>query len=238
MNFERSKQYDKQLLLDNMMGPNCIKLLEDLTKSVEITPDMRVLDLGCGRGLTSIFLAKEFGCTVYATDLWIEATENYERFKALGLEGKIVPIHADANDLPYADEYFDAMVSVDAFHYFGLSAAYMDEKLAPLIKPGGTIAVCVPGVKVDADTAPKALSPFISDEDYQTFRSKEWWTNMLGECTRFDTQAIWSPSEAMFDEVWADWLESSNEYAVRDRGFIEKNDGQYLNFVSMVGRRI
>ena len=36
---------------------------------------MKILDLGCGKGLTSIFLAKEFGVQVYATDLWITAAE-------------------------------------------------------------------------------------------------------------------------------------------------------------------
>lgn len=47
---------------------------------------MKILDLGCGKGLTSIFLAKEFGVQVYATDLWITAAENFERFKSSGLK--------------------------------------------------------------------------------------------------------------------------------------------------------
>ena len=67
------------------MGPNSLKMLEELTCGMDLKPGMKVLDLGCGKGLTSIFLAKEFGVTVYATDLWIGATENYERFKDLGL---------------------------------------------------------------------------------------------------------------------------------------------------------
>ena len=35
-----------------------------------LEPGMRVLDLGCGKGLSSIFLAKEFGVQVWAADLW------------------------------------------------------------------------------------------------------------------------------------------------------------------------
>jgi cyclopropane fatty-acyl-phospholipid synthase-like methyltransferase len=37
---------------------------------------MRVLDLGCGRAATSIFLRREFGVQVWATDLWTNASEN------------------------------------------------------------------------------------------------------------------------------------------------------------------
>jgi cyclopropane fatty-acyl-phospholipid synthase-like methyltransferase len=47
---------------------------------------MRVLDLGCERGLTSIFMAKEYDVIVFATGFWISATENYERIKAIRLE--------------------------------------------------------------------------------------------------------------------------------------------------------
>jgi len=100
-----------------MMGPNAMKILEELTElpgMLELKPGMRVLDLGCGRGLTSIFLAKEFGVQVFATDLWITASENFARFKEAGMDQRIIPIHADAADLPYAEEYFDAIISIDA----------------------------------------------------------------------------------------------------------------------------
>ena len=42
------------------------------------------LDLGCGKGLSSIFLAREFGVEVWAADLWIKPTENYKRFIEAG----------------------------------------------------------------------------------------------------------------------------------------------------------
>ena len=80
---------------------------------------MRVLDLGCGRGLTSAYLADTFGVQVFALDLWIPATENYLRFRELGLDSRIIPLHGDAWNMPFAEEYFDAVVSIDSYHYFG-----------------------------------------------------------------------------------------------------------------------
>ena len=59
--FPRSKHYDPAWVLRNHMGPNVLWLTESLTQVMEIAPGSRVLDLGCGRALSSIFLAREFG---------------------------------------------------------------------------------------------------------------------------------------------------------------------------------
>ena len=72
----KTAKYDKQFVSDNLMESNALKIAEELTMNLDLQPGMRVLDLGCGKWLTSIFLAKEFGVEVFATDLWISATEN------------------------------------------------------------------------------------------------------------------------------------------------------------------
>ena len=236
MKFVKSEKYDKEFLKENMMGPNCLKLLEDMAAHIEFKAGMRVLDLGCGRGLTSMFLAKEFGVTVFATDLWIPATENYLRFKETGLEESIIPIHANALDLPYADQFFDAAVCIDAYLYFGADADYMDRCLAPLIKPDGMIAIAVPGVKTELDGVPKALAPFISPEDFEVFHSYGWWKKNFEQSRLFETELIYEFGSS--DEVWNDWLQSDNPYAVRDRDMIKADGGRYMNFISIVGRRI
>ncbi|MEZ5227484.1 MAG: hypothetical protein R2710_12635 [Acidimicrobiales bacterium] len=46
------------------MGPNALWLTEALTEVMTIEPGMKVLDLGCGKAMSSIFLAKEFGAQV------------------------------------------------------------------------------------------------------------------------------------------------------------------------------
>jgi cyclopropane fatty-acyl-phospholipid synthase-like methyltransferase len=71
--FSRASTYDPQWLLDNAMaGPPVICLAEWLTGRMKLEPGMRVLDLGCGRAVSSVFLAREFGVTVWAADLWIK----------------------------------------------------------------------------------------------------------------------------------------------------------------------
>jgi cyclopropane fatty-acyl-phospholipid synthase-like methyltransferase len=67
MVFMKSSEYDTAFVKENMMGPNSMKIVEEMAESLKLEKGMRVLDLGCGRGLTSIFLAKEYGVTVLPT---------------------------------------------------------------------------------------------------------------------------------------------------------------------------
>jgi cyclopropane fatty-acyl-phospholipid synthase-like methyltransferase len=100
---------DKAFLREKMMGPNCVRILEELVAGIPLRQEMRLLDLGCGKGLTSLFLAERFGATVFATDLWISATENLRRFAQRGMADKVIPIHADAQALPYGEGFFEGL---------------------------------------------------------------------------------------------------------------------------------
>ena len=39
------------------------------------------------------------------------------------------------------------------------------------------------------------------------------------------------------EEVWADWIQQENEYAVGDREAMEAGGGKYLNFIKIVLRK-
>ena len=149
MEFPRTEKYDKEFIRSNMMGPNSMKILEELLDKIPLRSNMRVLDLGCGNGLTSIFLAKEYGVQVFALDLWISASDNYKRFQEAGVENLVIPIHADALDMPFANEYFDAVISVDAYHYVGNNDTFFPEKVRPVLKKNGITAVAFPVMKYE-----------------------------------------------------------------------------------------
>lgn len=236
MEFIKSDKYDKQFVEENLMGPNSLKMVEELTSTLDLHPGMKVMDLGCGKGLTSIFLAKEFGVQVFATDLWVGATENYNRFKQMGLDNLIIPIHADATDLPFAEEFFDAIISVDAYHYFGREASFMDDKIAPFVKSGGQIALAFPGFKKDIhDNLPPEFLLSWKAEDLETFHSCEWWKNILGQSQKIHIQSIGEMD--CFEACWKDWLDSDVDYAINDRKSMEAGAGKYMNMISVLAQR-
>ena len=141
--------FDRDFLLATMMGPNCVRFAEELTANIPLSPNMRVLDLGCGMGLSSIYLARTFGVRVFAADLWINPSDNFARFRDFGLEDAIIPLRAEGHALPFAEGYFDAVICIDAYHSFGCAPEYLDAHIVPLVEPGGFI-----GRKISISTPP------------------------------------------------------------------------------------
>ena len=220
--------------MKRIMGPNPLKLEEELLIEHKIKAGAVVCDLGSGQGLTSVFLAKEYGFKVYATDLWSDPCENARFFEMMGLcEEQIVPVKADATDLPFEKDFFDAVVSTDSYNYFGRDTHYLDDKLLPFIKSGGYIYITVPGMKKDChDNLPQELLLSWTPEQLGYIHDIDYWTNIVSACRNAEVISIKEMESN--EECWNDWLMQENEYAVGDRKAMYAGGGKYLNFIAIV----
>ena len=237
MKYPLSEKYSTPELMAKIMGPNPLKLEEELLDNHRIPAGATVCDLGSGQGLTSVFLAKEYGFRVYAVDLWSDPEENRRFFAEMGLtDEQIVPVKADAEALPFEKEFFDAVVTTDSYNYFGRDPAYLDEKLLPFVKPGGYIYIAIPGMKQDChDNLPPELLLSWTPEQMDYMHDTAWWSDMVSECKGAEVLSV---SEMVSnEEVWADWLKQENEYAIGDRKSMEAGGGKYLNFIKIVLRK-
>ena len=234
MNYIKSGKYQTHDLMKRIMGPNPLKLEEELLIGHKIKDGAVVCDLGSGQGLTSVFLAKEYGFKVYATDLWSDPCENARFFEMMGLcEEQIVPIKADATDLPFEKDFFDAVVSTDSYNYFGRDTHYLDDKLLPFIKSGGYIYITVPGMKKDChDNLPQELLLSWTPEQLDYIHDIDYWTNIVSACRNAEVISIKEMESN--EECWNDWLMQENEYAVGDRKAMYAGGGKYLNFIASV----
>ncbi|MDD3269451.1 MAG: methyltransferase domain-containing protein [Syntrophomonadaceae bacterium] len=237
MKYSKSIKYDMSFIKENIMGPNPMKLLEELLLIHPVSSADTVLDLGCGRGVTSIFLVKEYQARVFAVDLWITPTENKRLFDEMGLTSQqIIPIKAEAHELPFAEEFFDTVICVDSYHYFGLDKEYLGKYLLPLIKHGGYLLVVVPGLKKDIhDNLPPEMLLSWSAEDIQTLHDVAYWKQTVEAAE--DAEIVMIDVMEGFDECWNDWLACDNEYAVDDRKAMNAGAGKYMNFIAMIIRR-
>ncbi|TPE43736.1 SAM-dependent methyltransferase [Pontibacter mangrovi] len=236
--FPKAMRYDPNWVRRHSMGENVLFNLESLTKSLQLKPGMRVLDLGCGKAISSIFLAKEFGVTVYAVDEAVSASDNYRRICRERCEGKVIPLEADARALPFAQEYFDAVIVVDSYTYFGTDEKYLPY-IARFIKPDGCIAI-VDVCFTEEIESPEQVPEFLR-EDYQNYwyfiHSVSWW------------QKLWEKTGLVHIEAAQELEEAElvREHYVRDFEEAEQPDPfakalqhdkqGFISFFKMIGRR-
>lgn len=245
--YPRSNGYDARWTVKNQMGPHALWLLEWLAPALgldALPPGARVLDLGCGRAMTSVFLAREYGLQVTAADLWVEPGENAVRLAEAGVADRVLPVRAEAHDLPFAEGTFDAIVSIDAYQYFGTDDLYLPS-LTRLLKPGGRIGVVVPALREEpaGTEPPEHLEPWW-EPAFWCFHTAHWWRR---HWTR--SGAVEVETADWLEDGWRDWLlwcdvvaeESTDDFHVRMAGrsaeMLRVDQGRALGFVRVVGRR-
>lgn len=237
MEYEKTKKYNIDIINQKIMGPNPLKLEEELMKDNKIKSGSIVMDLGSGQGITSVFLAKEYGFKVYAADLWSDPKENREFFNQIGLtDEQIVAVKADATDLKFEKEFFDAVVSTDSYNYFGRDESYLDEKLLPFVKKGGYIYIAVPGMKKDChDNIHEELLLSWTPEQLDYIHDINYWKNIISKSKDSEIISIYEMESN--EECWDDWIKCDNEYSRSDSKAINAGACKYLNFIGIVLRK-
>lgn len=235
--FPRSSAYDPNWIVASVSGgANPLWLAEWLAPALELRPNMHVLDLGCGRAASSIFLAREFGVRVWATDLWCSASENRQRIADAGLDRSVFAIHADARRLPFASEFFDAIVAIDSYPYFGTDEFYLGY-LARYVKPGGVVAIAGAGHMRELDNPlPEHLHQWWSSEPAMlSLHSAAWWRRHWERSGIVDVQL----ADTMPDgwQRWLDWHKLVAPDNAIEIEAVERDGGSCLGYIRVLARR-
>jgi ubiquinone/menaquinone biosynthesis C-methylase UbiE len=89
-----------------------LEATEKLVELCQIGEGKHVLDVGCGVGQTACYLAKEYGCRVAGVDINERMVErSRETASREGVADLTEFRVADAQDLPFGDETFDAVIT-------------------------------------------------------------------------------------------------------------------------------
>lgn len=234
--FSRASQYHPEWVLAGVSGgANPLWLMEWLTEALDLRPGMRVLDLGCGRALSSVFLRREFGVQVWATDLWFSVAENIQRLRDAGVDDAVFPIRADARALPFAEGFFDAVLSVDSFMYFGTDDLYLNY-LARFIKPGGTLGIAMAGFVNEIDSVvPDHMAEWWAAESPYFLHSAAWWRRHWERSGILDVSlADTLPNGWCF---WRDWLKLVAPANQTEIKALEVDAGRNFGYVRAIGHR-
>ena len=116
-----SKYTDLDRIYAQCSGPGGLELAEFLAERLELSPGMRVLDVGPNRGYQSCFLAKEYGVHVVAIDPWDDREDGRPMVEhvranavAFGVENCVLPLKLGVPDTPFAEGSFDAVYCTTA----------------------------------------------------------------------------------------------------------------------------
>jgi SAM-dependent methyltransferase len=230
--YPRSARYDPEWIVENRAGSHCLWLMESLCAAMEMVPGIRVLDLGCGKAITSIFLAREFDAQVWAADLWTDPTENWARIQTAGVAAQVFPLRAEARALPFAAGFFDAIVGINCLQFFGTDDYYLHQHLVKLVRPGGQIGMVVPGILREFDgPVPEYLRSYWQ-ADYYSWHSPAWW------------QTHWERTGMVSVELCDTFPDGEGyrifqrfEQAVQGDHMITLDGGRNITFVRTVVRR-
>ena len=161
----------------NIQGEGGLFLADDMARELRLRPGMRVLDLACGTGETSLFLARHYGVHVFAVDKRLDESVLSSRAAKAGLGSLVSPKKRDVRALPFEKGLFDAVFCMNAYFYFGT-----DDLFAPyllnFVRDGGRLCVASPCYReeLSPDTPEEFLIEF---PDCLAVHSPDWWRRHL-----------------------------------------------------------
>ena len=130
-----------RLLIGDSMHPGGLGLTERIGHLLGLGPGSHVLDVAAGRGASAVALAQRFGCDVTGVDLSPACAEaaSYAA-NTSGLGGRLRFVTGDAENLPFEDRQFGALICECAFCTFPDKVRAAAE-MARVLEPGGRLGL-------------------------------------------------------------------------------------------------
>ncbi|MBH8563033.1 methyltransferase domain-containing protein, partial [Nostoc sp. CENA67] len=135
-----------------------IDLIEEILNWAGVQTAENILDVGCGIGGSSLYLADKFNAKATGITLSpVQAARAAERAQEAGLSARTLFQVANAQAMPFADNSFDLVWSLESGEHMPDKTLFMQECYR-VLKPGGTL------IMVTWCHRPIAETPLTADE--------------------------------------------------------------------------
>jgi arsenite methyltransferase len=226
---------------------------KELIELCHIGKDTYVLDVGCGAGATTSYLAETYGCRVVGVDLRESmVVRSSERAQKLGVTDLVEFRAADAQELPFDDATFDAVLCESVATFIEDKQRVVGE-LARVVKPGGYVGLNeeiwlkepTPEVAEHVKTMWPVKSNVSTAEGWETLLKGAGLQDVIVTTYKLDTrreatQVKRYTSGDMFRMFWRTlvlYVKSTEFRAYMKKQRLPKGVFEYLGYAVLAGRR-
>ena len=136
-----------------------LSLLRRMAQALVVEPAAQLIDLGCGRAGPGLWVARATGASLVGVDLAnVAVAQAAQHAAAFGLTGRVCFEIGDLTALRFADQVFDAAMSVDVLWMVPDRLAALREA-ARILRPGARFAFTT----WDKDLAPPGTPAPLGD---------------------------------------------------------------------------
>ena len=219
-----------------------------------MTPGSRGLDVGCGTGSHTRLLAETVqpGGIVTGIDLSMEAIDQARKAAAGSeLENQVSFRIGDMTAIPFEDDFFDWIWSMDCVGYAPVDPLPVIKELVRVVKPGGIIAILAwssqqllpgyPGLEAKLNATTAGIAPFVNGKKPEAhFLRASGWFREAGLRNISAHTFVRSVHAPLADEVRAElqallamrWPEVDSELSPEDlaeyRRICDPNSDSYI----------
>ena len=186
------------------LGEAEIKMMESYIERAKIEDGQTILDLGCGWGSLSLFLAERFpNSAIYSVS---NSNDQIEHIKNIAKEKNLVNLHPEVQDVNSLtlNQQFDRVVSIEMFEHMRNYEALL-QKVKHLLKPDGLLFIHIFCHKETAYL-------------YEESGEKDWMTrnffrggimpshDIFSHFSEFEVKKMWKVNGTQYTRTLDEWL--------------------------------
>ena len=190
---------------EGSMGAGDQYLMAEIGQLTKLTSGMKMLELGAGHCVNACFSAKHFDVDVVAVDLYADVNKNWKTIIDKGMDKKVLPLKCDARNLPFPENYFDAVVSLNSYFYYGTDDLYLSY-ITKYLKQNGQICIVSPcySQEINESTPEHFLFDYPENIESYSMHSPKWWEEHFKKYRNFEV--LMCEEHKLGREIWLDSL--------------------------------